>query len=376
MKSYPNQLPNKRIIYSKETTDPKTYALIERKYLVYDVETKMKFLLFNLTHEAERNYRITPDSFSPAGNAIASLEGSTEFNEKKGIGAAALATYNNFLDKRKVVFSASNNQAIVFKSIFSSDGKKLSFTVVYQPEISDNEEVVYQIYIYDFVKQEKEVINEGRGEIGKSNILVPIAWTNDDKQLLLSDVYFSEGAALGCCLDKIFLINNDGTNLREIDAKNREMTVSPSGTLITSADGKERKIDTPGFAFTFNTTQLSVHDLRTGSISQIADDPKSVYRVHRWSPDGSKILYTRLIPNDGDTPETYKVLEEHYVYDVQENTASRIESSEEQIREWTRLETGVSWMFDDKEYNNGKLIVDGDVVDSGDLSIYFPGILF
>lgn len=370
MISYPNQLPNKRIIYSKETTDPITDDLIERQYLVYDFKTKKKFLLFEITPENQYKHGISPTSFSPVGNAIISLEGSARLDV--GQGYKSLVIYNNYLEKPRVIVSVSDNQALVDTTVFSPKGDKIAFTVVTEPDTSDTEELTYQVYIYDLALRKVQVIKEERGSFLKQSILAPIAWVDGGRKLLLGDIYGSEGAALRCCLDNLFLINSDGTNLREIDAKNREMTVSPAGNLITSADGKDRKISGPGFKFRFDRTVLTVYNFDTDRIYLIANDPGSVYRVNRWSPNGREILYTRYIPNDGETPETYKVEEEQYKYDITEHTSLKVASVYSQVAEWKREELGVNWKLDRGKYNEAKLLVEGEVIDSGDLSVYYP----
>jgi len=359
-----NTLPSKKIIYSKDTWVKNGPNSVEPKgleYYVYDLAQKKKQLLFKLTPGSGGGFPSVGE-FSPMGNSMIALDGWTEINQLLGgSGGKELKQNDLGMSNPTTIYTATNNQAIVAArraSAFSHDGQKIAFTVITAPT-SEAGSPTYEIIVLDLTSKDKKVIYKGAFEKQNVKALVPVAWTKDDTKLYLSDSFAGEGGSISCCHDEFHIINSDGSNLKKLPITNRETALSQDEKFITTADGTDSKFACCGFGLFYTSTNLRIYNLLTGQFMTVANDPKSVFNVMRWSPDGDAVLYSKTFSSGGETPETYKTSTEYYVFNTSTQKIEKITSLETQLQNWNKKEYGTGWAFVDE-----KLIVDGQTIDS------------
>lgn len=119
----------------------------------------------------------------------------------------------------------------------------------------------------------------------ENSVVAKPSWSPDGTEIVFSA---SSGSTEE---EEIWIVNADGTNLRQItrnNARDFDPQFSPDGTHIVYAS----EVDSPDFS------EIYVMDTNGADITQLTEVPNSYSPT--WSPDGTRIAYVNDQQGDGD----------------------------------------------------------------------------
>jgi TolB protein len=109
---------------------------------------------------------------------------------------------------------------------------------------------------------------------------------------------------------ELHVMNVDGTDRRRItdnDAGDGSPTWSPDGTRIAFISNRAESAPCLYHDCTGSTSELYVMDADGGDVTRLTETPHDEGGLFSWSPDGTRIIYSRTLGRQGHDPEVLVV---------------------------------------------------------------------